>query len=97
MDSPAASGPTEGTKTMTKGEEKTIRNLIERLQKPDCGCSLPTAFSGAIRQMVALRAEMQSDRVEIVSRIYLDTWVIPSLAMLLPEDRDVDLAEKMSR
>jgi hypothetical protein len=31
------------------------------------------------------------------ARLYLETWVIGSLQLLLPESRDVSLARKMSR
>ena len=76
---------------MTKAEQQTLRNIIKRLESPNCGCC--NDFDLA-KLVVALNAK----KVEAVSRIYLDTWIIPPLKMLLPgEDRNPDLAESMSR
>lgn len=83
---------------MTKGEAQTIRNLIERLQKRHCGCANGVEFNAAIKQMVELSDTLEKyDTTSVVSRLYLNTWIIPSLQMLLPESRNVDLAERMSR
>jgi len=34
---------------------------------------------------------------ENISRLYVDTWLIAPLEFLLPENRDVELARRMSR
>jgi hypothetical protein len=72
---------------MTKGEIETIRNIVARLKEPRCGSGAP--WPG--------ETEHQARGYEGVSRVYLDSWIIPALAHLLPEDRDVELAERLSR
>lgn len=86
---------------MTKTEERAIRNVIARLSKPECGCSPDTTFNATTREIVRLRDEMPDEcgtrRVEIVSRIYLDTWIIPALALLLPgAERNPELAADLA-
>lgn len=67
---------------MTKGEIQTIRNIVARMREPNMGCNG--------------NPEEDRNRLE-VSRIYLDTWLLAPLEMLLPgEERNVDLAESMS-
>lgn len=65
--------------SLNKLEERTIRNIIERLQEPNCGCSNGMGTEKAVEQCNALG-------IEAVSRLYLDTWVIPALKRLLPGD-----------
>jgi len=72
--------------TMTKQEERTIRNIIARLKKERCGCASPTFDD-----------EKQANGYEGVARIYVDTWLIGPLECLLPEQRDPKLAERMSK
>lgn len=74
---------------LTKQEQTVIRNLIRRLKAPNCGCSHITAQSDEI-------ADLNARGLEVPSRIYLDSWVIPGLEMLLPESRNVDLAERLT-
>lgn len=88
---------------MTKGEQQVIRNIITRLEDSNCGSAVglhdgQTAIDQAVK---LLRAE----GYEVVSRTYLDTWMIPPLRMILPDGngagdsvkgRDVDLAISMS-
>ena len=40
---------------------------------------------------------MALTKTEAVSRLYLDTWVIPALELLIAEKRDPKLAEALSR
>ena len=70
---------------MTKGELETIRNVVSHLK---CG------RDGADIRCSPEIAEMLNDRR---LRIYLDTWVTGALECLLPEQRDVDLAVRLSR
>jgi hypothetical protein len=75
---------------MTNKEQQTIRNIIYRLSLPNCG-------SGNRIGTEKLVAEANAAEIEAVSRLYLDSWVIPALRMLLPgEDRNVDLACRIS-
>ena len=75
---------------MAKKEQETIRNIIDRLSSPNCGC-----HNGL--EAEELVEAVNAKGIEAVSRIYLDTWVIPALRMLLPgEGRDVNLAQRLS-
>lgn len=75
---------------MTKKEQEVLSNIIERLSAPNCGC-----HNGFWTEKIV--AELNARGIEAVSRLYLDTWVIPALRMLLPgEDRDIDLACRLS-
>jgi hypothetical protein len=67
---------------MTKSEIETIRNIVARLKADRLG------------------AAEGGDYVLDLShgaRLYVDTWLIAPLEMLLPETRNVDLAVRMSR
>jgi hypothetical protein len=78
---------------MNKTEIATIKNVITRLKKPNCGCS-NGMNSGEI---VKAANEMG---IEAVSRIYLDTWIIPALELLIAEGRttrDLQLARDIAR
>lgn len=75
--------------SLTKQEQTVIRNLLRRLKAPNCGCS-------HFGEAEATAAELNARGLEVPSRIYLDTWVIPGLEMLLPESRNVDLAERLT-
>lgn len=78
---------------LTKLEEQAIRNVIDRLKQRNCGCS----FGPNSHETQAVKAiNVLPQRVEAVSRIYLDTWVIPGLELLLPEKRNVKLAVGLS-
>lgn len=68
---------------MTKTEIKTIQNVINKLKKENLGCSLP---SGTLAKLPE-QSEEHIDRIEYVSRLYLDTWIIPALELLLPGNR----------
>lgn len=78
---------------MTKGELETIRNIVARLKEANIGCARDQndnctdtgSNTGKIHGRVS------------ASRIYIDTWLIGPLELLLPEGRDVDLAVSMSR
>lgn len=76
---------------MTKTEIETITNIVARLNEPNCGCSNGMGYE-------AIVAAVNAKDIEAVSRIYLNTWIIPSLRMLLPGDEhDPKLALSMSR
>lgn len=82
---------------MTKYEIKTIENLIAHLQSNNGGCSLP--FDIGRFQMEDAAAHNQV----IMTRQYLDTWVIGPLIMLLREidgrpnpDYDPEIAASMA-
>lgn len=71
---------------MTKGEEQTIRNVIQALKGGRDG-NKPSSSP-------EITAMLNDDRM----RIWMDTWVVGALECLLPgERRDVDLAVRLSR
>ena len=75
---------------MTKDEEATICNLIARMKEPRIGCAEP--FPSA-----KIAGEKLAVGYEGVSRVYLETWIIPALELLLPGDgRNPALARKLS-
>ena len=75
---------------MTKDEEATIRNLIARMKEPRMGCAEPFPSAQAAGEKLA-------EDYEGVSRIYLESWIIPALEFLLPgEKRNPALARKLS-
>lgn len=77
--------------SLTQDERATIENLIKRLTSPNCGCHNQIGTE----ELVKLANEKG---IEAVSRIYLDTWVIPALKLLLPgEKRNPKLARSLSR
>ena len=75
---------------LTKTEAATIHNVIKRLKKPNCGCSNGIGTEAIVKAV-------NDEGIEAVSRIYLDTWVIPALELLIGENRDPKLAEDLSR
>lgn len=80
---------------LTTHEEQTIRNLIDRLSLPNCGCHNPLGTEKLVEAVNNFADG--SARLEVVSRLYLDTWVIPALRLLLPgEIRNPELASKLS-
>lgn len=79
---------------MTAGEIEVLRNVIARLKKPDCGCSVGYIHNEQAKAMDLVRSELNA---EIVGRLYLNTWVIPALELLLPEKRNVKTAIVLSR
>ena len=87
---------------MTQTEEAAIRNVILRLKEANCGCSPDTTFNPATREIVRIadniREQGDSTRtVEIVSRLYLDTWIVPALELLLPgNERNPELARDLA-
>lgn len=76
---------------MTKTEQETLRNIVARLKEKNCGCATPLGREAAVR-------EANEAGYEVVMRLYLDTWVIPSLEYLLPgELHDPKLALRLSK
>jgi hypothetical protein len=86
---------------MTKDETATIENLIARLSEENCGCHPGPGVIAKI-EAAGIRTKPDPDKTTateyaVVSRIYLNTWIIPALQMLLPgADRDPKLARSMS-
>lgn len=75
---------------MTRKEQEVVSNIIERLSAPNCGCHNRMGTETIV-------AEANAKGIEAVSRLYLESWVIPALRMLLPgEGRNVDLACRLS-
>lgn len=77
---------------MTKTEERVLRNVIRRLK-----CEPIKNWGG----VPGNTQQGESDEVRNALRgdaaIYLDTWVIPALELLLPGDRrDPALAQRLS-
>lgn len=83
---------------MNRTEVAAIRNVIARLKEANCGCSPDTIFNNTTREIVRLAETLREPHtLEIVSRIYLDTWIIPALELLLPgEGRDPELARELA-
>lgn len=76
---------------LNKSEIRVLQNVIARLKKPNLGC----CNQMGLEELVKLANE---NGVEAVSRIYLDTWVIPTLELLLKGGRySVQLAETISK
>lgn len=76
---------------MTKTETQTIQNIINRLKGTNCGCHNDFSVEPLVKQLNA-------SGVEAVSRLYLDSWIIPALELLLPgEQRNPELAQELSR
>jgi len=76
---------------MTRDEEQTIRNLVARLSAPNLDCHFGPGPDTERRI-----AEMNANGIECVSRIYLDSWIVPALQHLLPESRNTRLARDLS-
>lgn len=75
---------------MTKTEEQTLRNIVARLKQPNLGCSFPESQAAAV-------AQLNAADVQCVGRLYLETWMLPALELLLPgERRDPQLAQRIS-
>ena len=75
---------------MTNKEQEVIQNIIDRLSAPNCGC-----HNGFETDKIV--AEANGQGIECVARLYLDSWVIPALKMMLPgEGHNVDLARRLS-
>lgn len=75
---------------MTRKEQETIQNIIDRLSSSNCGCHNRMGTEKLV-------AEINAKGIEAVSRLYLDSWIIPALRLLLPgENRNVDLAHRLS-
>lgn len=76
---------------LTMREQEAIQNVIDRLSSPNCGC-----HNGLWTEKLVEEANAKG--IEAVSRLYLESWVIPALKLLLPgESRNVDLACRLSR
>ena len=71
---------------MTNTEQTIIRELIARLE-----CA-PRADGGP-RESDEVRAALRSR----AARLYLETWVVPPLRMMLPESRNIELAANLAR
>lgn len=82
---------------MTNQELDTIRNIIARLKKRDCGCSHSFIGPDNNSELKAAVETLNAREIECVSRIYLDTWVIGALERLLPESHDPKTAVALSR
>jgi len=77
---------------VNKTETETIRNIIKRLREPRAGCSTPEPFGKTPENM--------PHDYELVSRIYINTWLVGPLELLVEEGRtisDLILACDMSR
>lgn len=68
---------------MNKKEKQVIANIIERLHSKNLGCS-----NGFGTEQVVTEANEKG--IECASRLYIDTWIIPALEILLIEDKNVD-------
>lgn len=66
---------------MTKGEIETIRNIVERIRSERMGAA----------EGILSCTDKQN------GRIYINSWIIGPLELLLPENRNVELARRLSR
>jgi hypothetical protein len=75
--------------SLSKTEERVIREIIARLE-----CQ-PKSVNGEPfpRESDEVRAALTGSH----AKIYLDTWVIAPMKLLLPESRNPSLAERLAR
>lgn len=67
---------------MSKTEKRIIQNVISRLKADNCGCHNDFGAGPIEKQIKAYNEENHSSsKLELVSRRYLDTWVIPALKL----------------
>jgi hypothetical protein len=81
---------------LTKTERATIENIVKRLKKPNCGGSFrqEEQVSKAVQNIGMVPETIgfedcpnnRIDQLALVPRIYLDTWVIPALELMLSDD-----------
>ncbi|ABL96749.1 hypothetical protein BcepF1.018 [Burkholderia phage BcepF1] len=75
---------------MTKTEIQALKNIAARLKEQNCGCSNSN-------RNAELVAECNKREIEAVSRIYLDTWIISALDLLIEGgNRNAELARSLS-
>lgn len=70
---------------LTASEEYVIKKVIARLEcqpRPD----------GSEGESPEVREALRGP-----AKLYLETWVIPPLRMMLREHRDIELAQRMAR
>lgn len=65
---------------MNKRQRQTIEQVAARLKKPHAGAAPRHLFRDDINKAIEL---LQANGYEVTSRIYLDTWVIPPLELML--------------
>lgn len=76
---------------MTKKERQVITNIINRLKCERLGCAEPFPDASAAQ-------EKQAHGYEGVSRLYVNTWLIGPLELMLSDKQDaLDTAVSMSR
>lgn len=77
---------------MNKTEQEIIKNIIKRLQEPNCGASVRPSL------IVAVMNASRGEEIEIITRLYIDTWLIAPLQTMLPgEGRSLQLGLSLSR
>ena len=77
---------------MTKTEQLVIQLIVARLKAPNCGCA-----HSSIDGTDEIAAAANAAGIEAVSRLYLETWIVPALEMLLPGDgRNPELARQLA-
>lgn len=82
--------------SMTQIEVAVLESIIARLESPNCGCQHHTP-NPQIAAAVEAAAKVDQ-KLELVSRAYLDSWVVPALRALLPgPERNPKLAYQLCR
>lgn len=83
---------------LSKTEQRVIQHIINRLKEENLGSAGYHPEQLELMKMLNSWEDQLGRRkqIECVSRIYLDSWIIPALEHLLPgPDRDPELAEKL--
>ena len=79
---------------MNQRQRRTVENQIKRLKDHNLGSHI-THQSQEVKDAVAL---LNSKGYEVVGRLYLDTWVVPSLEYMLSDNVETQkLGERLSR
>lgn len=79
---------------MNQRQRRTVENQIKRLKDRNLG-SHASNQSREVQDAIAL---LNSKGYEVVGRIYLDTWVVPSLEYMLSDNTETQkLGERLSR
>ncbi|ATI15695.1 hypothetical protein [Bordetella phage vB_BbrM_PHB04] len=81
---------------MNQRQRHTIEQIAARLKKPHAGASVGGPLdSEEVNKAIEL---LQSKGFEVTSRLYLNTWVIPPLDLMLSDAaHDQKLALDLSR
>ncbi len=79
---------------MNQRQRRTVENQIQRLKDRNLGSHISNQTQ-EVKDAIAL---LNSKGYEVVGRLYLDTWVVPSLEYMLSDNAEKQkLGERLSR